>query len=102
MIGLYVFPTLFTYPGPDPVRKECAVVMMADGVEAASRALEIKDEENLTKLVNNLIDGLLQDGRFANADLTFKDISTVKRVFTEMLINVYHARIAYPKLQTKA
>lgn len=94
--------SLFTYPGPDPVRKECAVVMMADGVEAASRALEIKDEENLTKLVNSLIDGLLQDGRFANADLTFKDISTVKRVFTEMLINVYHARIAYPKLQTKA
>ena len=88
--------SLFTYPGPDPVRKECAVVMMADGVEAASRALEIKDEENLTKLVNNLIDGLLQDGRFSNADLTFKDISTVKRVFTEMLINVY------PKLQTKA
>ena len=44
--------SLFTYPGPDPVRKECAVVMMADGVEAASRALEIKDEENLTKLVN--------------------------------------------------
>ena len=94
--------SLFTYPGPDPVRKECAVVMMADGVEAASRALEIKDEENLTKLVNNLIDGLLQDGRFSNADLTFKDISTVKRVFTEMLVNVYHARIAYPKLQTKA
>ncbi len=86
--------SLFTYPGPDPVRKECAVVMMADGVEAASRALEIKDEENLTKLVNNLIDGLLQDGRFSNADLTFKDISTVKRVFTEMLVNVYHARIA--------
>lgn len=94
--------SLFTYPGPDPVRKECAVVMMADGVEAASRALEIKDEENLTKLVNNLIDGLLQDGRFSNADLTFKDISTVKRVFTEMLVNVYHARIAYLKLQTKA
>lgn len=94
--------SLFTYPGPDPVRKECVVVMMADGVEAASRALEIKDEENLTKLVNNLIDGLLQDGRFTNADLTFKDISTVKRVFTEMLINVYHARIAYPKLHTKA
>lgn len=93
--------TLFTYPGPDPVRKECAVVMMADGVEAASRALEIKNEENLTKLVNDLINGLLNEGRFANADLTFKDISTVKRVFSEMLINVYHARIAYPKLQTK-
>ena len=93
---------LFTYPGPDPVKKECAVVMMADAVEAASRALEVKDEENLTNLVNNIIDGMLQEGRFANADLTFRDISTVKRVFTEMLINVYHARIAYPKLEKKS
>ncbi len=93
---------LFTYPGPDPVKKECAVVMMADAVEAASRALEVKDEENLTNLVNNIIDGMLQEGGFANADLTFRDISTVKRVFTEMLINVYHARIAYPKLEKKS
>ena len=45
---------------------------------------------------------MLQEGRFANADLTFRDISTVKRVFTEMLINVYHARIAYPKLEKKS
>lgn len=69
---------------------------------AASRALEIKDEENLTKLVNNLIDGLLQDGRFSNADLTFKDISTVKRVFTEMLVNVYHARISVPEITNQS
>lgn len=93
---------IFSYPGPDPMTKECAVVMMADGVEAASRALEIKNEENLASLVNDLIDGLLHDGRFANADITFKDISNVKRVFTEMLVNVYHARIAYPKLQKKS
>ena len=90
---------LFTYPGPDPMSKECTVVMMADAVEAASRALEIKNEENIAKLVNNIIDDQLKEGRFANADITFKDISTVKRVYTEMLVNVYHARIAYPKLK---
>lgn len=93
--------SLFTYTGPDPVSRECAVVMMADAVEAVSRTLANKTEENITKLVNDIIDGQLADGRFANADITFKDIATVKKVFIEMLTNIYHSRIAYPKLEKK-
>ncbi len=90
--------TLFTYSGPDPVSKECTVVMMADAVEAVSRTLAVKDEENITKLVNDIIDGQLQDGRYLNSDITFKDIGIVKRVFIDMLTTIYHSRIAYPKL----
>jgi putative nucleotidyltransferase with HDIG domain len=90
---------IFTYPGPDPANKECAVVMMADAIEAASRTLEVKNEENIGKLVNDLIDTQLKEGRFNNADITFKDIATVKRVYTEQLVNIYHARITYPKLE---
>lgn len=93
--------SLFTYAGPDPVSRECSVVMMADAVEAVSRTLRDKTEENITQLVNNIIDGQLQDGRFANADITFKDITIVKKVFIEMLTNIYHSRIAYPKLDKK-
>ncbi len=93
---------VFTYPGPDPTSKECAVVMMADAVEAASRTLAVKDEENISKLVNDIINSQLQDGRFANANITFQDVEHVKLVFTEMLVNVYHARIVYPKLQKKS
>lgn len=93
--------SLFTYAGPDPVSRECSVVMMADAVEAASRTLANKTEENITKLVNDIIDGQLQDKRFINADITFKDIVTVKKVFIEMLTNIYHSRIAYPKLDKK-
>lgn len=91
--------SLFTYAGPDPVSKECAVVMMADAVEAASRTLQEKTEENISKLVNDIIDGQVKDGRFQNSDITFRDIAIVKRVFTEMLANIYHSRIAYPKLK---
>lgn len=91
--------SLFTYSGPDPVSKECTVVMMADAVEAVSRTLAVKDEENITKLVNNIIDGQLQDGRYLNSDITFKDIAIVKRVFVDMLTTIYHSRIAYPKLK---
>lgn len=90
---------LFTYAGPDPVTKECSVVMMADAVEAVARTLAVKNEENITQLVNNTIDNQVNDGRFQNADITFKDISIVKRVFVEMLTNIYHSRIAYPKLE---
>lgn len=93
--------SLFTYAGPDPVSRECSVVMMADAVEAVSRTLSNKTEENITKLVNDIIDGQVQDGRFVNADITFKDITIVKKVFIEMLTNIYHSRIAYPKLEKK-
>ncbi|MDR0766042.1 MAG: HDIG domain-containing protein [Odoribacteraceae bacterium] len=94
--------TAFTYPGPDPGSKECAVVMMADAVEAASRALEVKNEENIAKLVNELITTQLEEGRFNNADITFKDIATVKRVYTEQLVAIYHARVTYPRLEKDA
>lgn len=93
---------VFTYPGPDPITKECAVVMMADAVEAASRSLSVKNEENISKLVNDIINSQLQEGRFAHANITFQDIEHVKLTFTEMLVNIYHARIVYPKLQQKS
>ena len=93
--------SLFTYIGPDPINRECAVVMMADAVEAASRSLVDKTEENITKLINDIIDTQTKEGRFENADITFKDIGTVKKVFIGMLTNIYHSRIAYPKLEKK-
>ncbi len=90
--------SLFTYTGPDPISKECSVVMMADAVEAVSRTLQDKTEENISKLVSDIIDSQVKEKRFQNAEITFKDIAIVKRVFTEMLTNIYHSRIAYPKL----
>lgn len=93
--------TLFTYNGPDPISKECTVVMMADAVEAVSRTLAVKDEENITRIVNEIIDNQVSDGRFVNSDITFKEIAIVKRIFIEILTTIYHSRIAYPKLEKK-
>ena len=74
---------------------------MADAVEAVSRTLKEKTVSNITKIVNDIIDNQVRDGRFANADITFRDIATVKKVFIEMLTNIYHSRIAYPALEKK-
>lgn len=87
----------FAYPGPTPFSKETAVLMMADACEAASRSLKDYSEESLTNLVNGIIDSQANDGQFANADITYKDISKIKKMFIGMLLNIYHVRIAYPK-----
>ena len=87
----------FTYPGPDPFSKETAVLMMADSVEAASRSLKEKTPETIEKLVVSLINKQIAENRFEIADISFRNIHQVKKIFTRMLINIYHARIEYPE-----
>ena len=86
----------FRYHGPIPFTKETAVLMMADSVEAASRSLVDKTEEAINKLVDNIVNTQMKDGQFDNANLTFRDITTIKKVFKKKLKNIYHVRIAYP------
>jgi cyclic-di-AMP phosphodiesterase PgpH len=87
----------FTYPGPKPFSKETAVLMMADAVEAASRSLGEYNEETIGKLVDRIVSVQRKAGQFDNADITFKDLTTVKDIFKTRLKNMYHIRISYPK-----
>ena len=88
----------FRYPGPNPFSKETAIMMMADAVEASSRSLPEYTEESLRNLVDKIIDAQVAEGYFKSAPITFKDIQTVKDVFVEKLVTMYHSRIAYPEL----
>jgi putative nucleotidyltransferase with HDIG domain len=87
----------FAYPGPKPFSKETAVVMMADAVEASSRSLDNYTEESISELVERILYIQEQDGQYAGAPLTFKNISDIKDVFKKRLSNIYHVRIAYPE-----
>ena len=71
--------------------------MMSDAVEASSRTLESYTEENIRELVERIIYLQEADGQFSGVPLTFKDISDIKDVFIKRLLNIYHARIAYPE-----
>lgn len=93
--------SIFQYPGPNPFTKETAVLMMADTVEAASRSLKEYTETNIRCLVNNLIDSQVREGLLAKAPITFRDIETVKEVFCDKLMTIYHSRISYPELIRK-
>ncbi len=87
----------FRYPGPIPFSKETAVLMMADGVEAASRSLKKYDALAINDLVDRMIDYKIAENQFINAEITFKDITIVKKIFKKRLMNMYHVRIEYPR-----
>jgi hypothetical protein len=87
----------FRYPGPRPVSKEEAVLMMADSVEAASRSLKEINESTLADLVEYIINLQIADDQFAEANITFRDIREIKSIFKKKLRTIYHIRIEYPR-----
>jgi hypothetical protein len=87
----------FSYPGPKPFSLETSILMMADSVEAASRSLKTYTEKDLNILVDNIINNQLRDGQFNEANITLRDIETVKATFKKRLRTIYHIRIEYPK-----
>ena len=72
--------------------------MLADACEAASRSLGDYNEETITELVNRIVDGIIESRLLDETPLSFKDITQIKQVFIEKLQTIYHARIAYPKM----
>ena len=91
-----VDPAPYTYPGPNPRTRETSLLMMADGVEAASRSMKDHSVEAIAELVNNIIDGQVKAGFFNESPLSFRDIATVKHTFINRLRSMYHGRISYP------
>jgi putative nucleotidyltransferase with HDIG domain len=89
--------TAFRYPGPIPYSRETAIVMMADAVEATSRSLKDVNSEKIDNMVEAIINQQITDNQFINANITFKDITVIKKIFKKMLMNIYHIRMEYPK-----
>ncbi len=95
--GETVDEKIFTYPGPIPFSKEGAVLMMADSVEAASRSLKKPTAESISSLIDTIIGNQIADNQFIHSNITFKDISEIKKILKRKLMNIYHMRIEYPK-----
>lgn len=88
---------LFQYPGPKPFSKETAIVMISDGVEAASKSLKDPTAEKIIAFVDKIVQRLMDEKQFLEANITFREIETVKKVLVEKLISSYHLRVAYPE-----
>jgi cyclic-di-AMP phosphodiesterase PgpH len=88
--------TPFRYRAPIPFSKETSILMMADSIEAASRSLKSPSEQDVSDLVEKLIDSQMEGKQFRNSLLTLKDISTIKKIIKKKLLSIYHIRIEYP------
>lgn len=87
----------FRYPGPIPFSKETAILMMADSVEAASKSLKNPTFLIIDEFVDKIIAGQMAANQFLNADITFKEIESIKKIFKQKLTNIYHLRVEYPE-----
>ncbi|MBC7000113.1 HDIG domain-containing metalloprotein [Cytophaga sp. FL35] len=88
---------LFRYPGPTPFSKETAILMMADSVEAASKSLKNPTFTIINDFVDKIITGQMNADQFLNANITFKEIESIKKIFKQKLTNIYHLRVEYPE-----
>lgn len=86
----------FRYPGPMPFTREMAVVMIVDSVEAACKSMKVHTQESIDQLVDRIVQGKIESGQLGNCDLTFGDISQIRRILKSKMLSIYHARIAYP------
>ena len=87
--------SIFNYPGPKPFSKETAILMMADASEASARSLKNPTSENIDELIETVINKQITYEQFENADITFKEITQLKKLFKNKLVNIHHARIEY-------
>lgn len=87
----------YRYPGPIPFSKETAILMMSDSVEAASKSLKNPTFTIINEFVDRIVAGQMQANQFLNANITFKEIETVKKILKQKLTNIYHLRVEYPE-----
>jgi putative nucleotidyltransferase with HDIG domain len=87
----------FRYPGPRPLSKEVAIVMLADGCESAVRSAPPTSSEGIDELVRKVINDRLLRGELDDSDLTLRDLDKVREAFTSILQGVFHPRIKYPE-----
>jgi len=90
----------YRYPGPKPQTREAAILMVADSVESASRALSDPTPARLEGLVSDLIDKRLRDGQFDECGLTLREIAEIRDSLIKSLIGIYHGRVKYPEHRT--
>jgi len=97
-----VDPESFRYEGPKPRSREAAIVMLADGVEAAARSIQNPTPERIREVVRRIVHERLEDGQLDECDLTFRDLERISQVFTRLLVSMFHPRLEYPEVSLEA
>jgi putative nucleotidyltransferase with HDIG domain len=87
----------FSYPGPKPRSRETAILMLADGVEGASRALGEPTPSRIRGLVGRIIQERVQEGQLDECGLTLSELARIREAFIPVLTAIFHVRAPYPE-----
>lgn len=87
----------YRYPGPKPQTRETAIVMLADSVEGATRALDEHSPTRIDDVVRKVINNKFIDGQLDECNLTLRDIEVIGSTFSRVLTAMYHGRVKYPE-----
>jgi putative nucleotidyltransferase with HDIG domain len=88
---------IYRYPGPKPHSKETGIVMLADAVEAATRAVEDPTPAKLETQIDQIIKSRFIEGELDECDLTLQDLIKIKYSFLKTIVGIHHHRIKYPE-----
>ena len=88
----------FSYAGPKPQSKIAAIIMIADGCEAAVRTLKERTREKVIDVVRKIVNDRMELGQFDECELTIKEINILIGTIVNSLSGVYHKRVKYPKV----
>ena len=93
----------FRYRGPNPRSRETAILMLADGCEAALRSLPpgTSDSEALA-MVRRIVEARATDGQLASSGLGPAERELLIRAFVRVWKRMRHRRIPYPIPPRKA
>ena len=87
----------FRYRGPTPRSRETAVLMLADGCEAALRSLPPDtDAQRARAMVRRIVDARWQDGQLSASGLSLAELELLVRAFVRVWRRMRHRRIPYP------
>ncbi len=100
--GMPVDDMPFRYPGPRPQCKETALVMLADGCEAAVRARKPASIEQTEEVIRKIIGERLADHQLDDTSLTLQELELIRQSFLDTLRGAYHPRIEYPEIKPTA
>ncbi len=87
----------FRYPAKKPQSKEAAVLMLADSAEAAVRSIDKMTPKKIEQMINDIVEDKINDGQLNEANITLKEIDTVRKSLIDGLISIHHSRITYPE-----
>ena len=86
----------FRYPGPKPQTRESAIMMLADGVEATTRAERPSNAQEIRAIIDRIIEMRIREGQLDEAEITLRDLEQIRIAFLEVLQGLYHPRVKYP------